>query len=155
MLFDPTPPSRLTNKVFSTEGHPLYLPSRLLKPPAAIRRSLIKGQDLYCPAYSPPTLGGGLVVGIERRRDYEYARRLVFGPGVDGRVEERGQVWWWEGGWCEIPKAPKFVSLSEKRSTLPHILLLLYEPGRRGLNCDYLPFQETSQKHQYYEISEN
>jgi mannosidase alpha-like ER degradation enhancer 1 len=134
MLFDTTPPTRpLTNKVFSTEGHPLHLPYQLLQksssssssssPPSGTPgKAQTKGQDLFCPVYTPPTLGGGLVVGIEQRTDYEYARSLVFGPGVEGRVEERkagviagrggegGGVWWWEGGWCEVPKAPRFVS---------------------------------------------
>jgi mannosidase alpha-like ER degradation enhancer 1 len=69
-----------------------------------------RGEDLFCPAYEPPTLGG-LVVGIERRVDYEYARSLVFGWGVDGRViEDKESVHWWEGGFCSLPSAPTFVS---------------------------------------------
>jgi hypothetical protein len=69
-----------------------------------------RGEDLFCPAYEPPTLGG-LVVGIERRLDYEYARSLVFGWGVDGRViEDKESVQWWEGGFCSLPLAPTFVS---------------------------------------------
>ena len=58
-------------------------------------------------------LGGGLVVGIEQREDYEYARSLVFGPGVDGRAEEDGQVFWSEYGVCRVPIAPRFVSVAK------------------------------------------
>ncbi len=55
-------------------------------------------------------LGGGLVVSIERRADYEYARQLVFGPGVDGRViEDQEKVNWWEGGYCAVPTVPRHV----------------------------------------------
>jgi mannosidase alpha-like ER degradation enhancer 1 len=69
-----------------------------------------RGENLWCPIYEPPTLGG-LVVGIERRADYEYARSLVFGWGVEGRViEDMQRVRWWEGGYCPWPSAPKFVS---------------------------------------------
>lgn len=99
----------MSNRVFTTEGHALSLPANLLRPSSQIRRQMRRGENLFCPAYVPPTLGG-LVVGIERRADYEYARSLVFGPGVEGRVEEdKDRVKWREGGYSLIPEVPKFV----------------------------------------------
>lgn len=63
-----------------------------------------------CPAYRPPTLNG-LVVGIERRADYEHARSLVFGLGTAGTViEDKERVMWWEGGFCEVPRVSRHVS---------------------------------------------
>ena len=50
------------------------------------------------------------MVGIERRSDYEYARQLVFGAGVDGRVaEDQKRVSWWESGFCSVPTVPRHV----------------------------------------------
>lgn len=109
LLFEDTPSTHLSNQVFTTEGHPLSMPVSMQKSPSAARRVLHRGEDLQCPMYRPPTLGG-LVVGIEQRRDYEYARSLVYGPGVDGRVEEHGRVHWSEHGFCEVPSVPRFVS---------------------------------------------
>ncbi|ORY31990.1 glycoside hydrolase [Naematelia encephala] len=109
LLFDDQNSTPLSNRVFSTEGHPLFLPYNLTKPSSAIRRELHRGENLVCPVYEPPVLGGGLVVGIERRPDYEYARHLVFGSGVDGRAaEDQHRTQWWEGGFCPIPSVPKF-----------------------------------------------
>jgi len=109
LLFDDTQLTRLSNQVFTTEGHPLSMPVSMQKPPSSARRILHRGENVQCPVYRPPTLGG-LVVGIEQRRDYEYARSLVYGPGVDGRVEEHGHVHWSEKGFCEVPRVPRFVS---------------------------------------------
>jgi mannosidase alpha-like ER degradation enhancer 1 len=115
LLFD-IAPSILTNQVFTTEGHALSLPHSQLRPPSTVRRQMHKGENQFCPAYKPPTLGG-LVVGIERRRDYEYARALVFGGDTDGlKIEDEARVGWWEGGWCEKPVMPKFVSLTSVQS---------------------------------------
>lgn len=74
-----------------------------------------RGENLQCPAYFPPTLGG-LVVGIERRKDYEYARGLGFGPGEEGvMIEDEERVQWWEGGYCEKPVMPNYVGFSLTR----------------------------------------
>jgi len=86
----------------------------LHKPISKARRVLHRGENVQCPVYKPPTLNG-IVVGIEQRRDYEYARSLVFGPGVEGRAEENGRVHWSESGFCEIPTVPRFVSESSER----------------------------------------
>lgn len=105
LLFDDAP-TPLSNTVFTTEGHPLHLPRDLGRAPTAMRRSLHKREDLYCPAYVPQTLGG-LPVGIEDRDDYEYARTLVYGPGKEGlRVDERRRD---DGsGMCRVPVVPRF-----------------------------------------------
>lgn len=76
---------------------------------------LRRGENVQCPTYRPPTLGG-LVVGIEQRQDYEYARSLVYGPGVDGRAEEQGQVHWSEYGFCAVPSVPRYVCLDPDRT---------------------------------------
>lgn len=111
LLFDGHRPHRHSNQVFTTEGHLLSMPAKHLRPTSAARRAMHRGEILQCPVYKPPTVGGGLVVGIERRQDYEYARSLVFGWGVNGRaIEDQDRVQWWEGGFCSLPTAPKFVS---------------------------------------------
>jgi mannosidase alpha-like ER degradation enhancer 1 len=111
LLFDPTTTPLRSNKVFTTEGHVLSLPHTHLQAPTSTATGTPKRGGYTCPVYTPPTLGG-LVVGIERRADYEYARSLVFGKGVDGRViEDKARVHWYEGGYCEIPVVPRFVGL--------------------------------------------
>jgi hypothetical protein len=108
LLFDPTP-EPLSSKVFTTEGHPLYMPFQLQKQPSKVRRTMHRGEDLKCPAYVPTRLGGwswphrgdndwygGLIVGIESRNDYDYAAHLI---GVQGDGDTP----------CVIPKAPRFV----------------------------------------------
>ncbi|RXK37277.1 hypothetical protein M231_05419 [Tremella mesenterica] len=108
MLFDPTPLPRLTNSVFTTEGHTLSLPHGQLRTPSFVRRAMHRGENQQCPVYRNPELGG-LVVGIERRADYDYARSVVYGPGLEGVwAENESGVKWWEGGFCVIPKAPKW-----------------------------------------------
>lgn len=71
-----------------------------------------KGQNLQCPVYRPPRLPhGGLIVGIEGRAHYEYARQIVWGPtavGVDTEEQKgRGSV---QYGVCAVPVVPKYVS---------------------------------------------
>ena len=118
LLFDPTPSRPSSNLVYNTEGHPLSLPYSLLRPPPPPRRALHRGENAFCPIYEPEKLGGGLIVGIERRADYEYARQLVFGPGVDGRaVESQKPVCWWEGGFCAVPVVPRHVGIG----TIPEL----------------------------------
>ena len=112
LLFDPTSSRPLSNLVYNTEGHPLSLPFTLLQPPPYPRRALHRGENAFCPIYEPEKLGGGLTVGIERRSDYEYARQLVFGPGVDGRAAETQEsIGWWEGGFCAMPVVPRHVGV--------------------------------------------
>lgn len=100
---DSESPTPLTNQVFTTEGHALTLPTHLLIPPSSVRLEMHRGENLFCPIYTPPTLNG-MVVGIERMSDYEYARSLVFGLGDEGvDVEDEDRVGWLEDGYCEIP----------------------------------------------------
>ena len=103
--------------MFNTEGHPLSLPHALVDKPSPQRRAMHRGEDLFCPAYEPTRVGGGksygpgwemydgIVVGIEGRGDYDYARSLVFGPDA---VPSDPVVW--DGGVCKIGKVPQFVS---------------------------------------------
>lgn len=109
LLFDDTPPSSLSNAVFTTEGHSLSLPHSLLAQPSPIRRELHRGEQQFCPVYRHPTLNG-LRVGIEQRDDWEYGRALIFGEDLydDVAVEERN--YWSPDGYCAIPNVPKFVS---------------------------------------------
>ena len=109
LLFDPTLSAGTSNQVFSTEGQSLSLPPALVRKTASTASASPKGWDRKCPAYAPPTLGG-LRVGIEQRLDYEYARAIVYGPGVNGRAEETGQVHWSPNGFCKVPNAPRYVS---------------------------------------------
>lgn len=116
LLFDDRDTSRLTNRVFTTEGHLLSLPFDKLRPPSKIRKAMHRGENLYCPKYEPPTLNG-LTVGIEQRTDYEYARSLVFGWGVEGRAgEDKSRVHWSESGFCAVPQVPQHVSAIFPRS---------------------------------------
>lgn len=110
-MFDESDQARLDNRVFSTEGHPLSLPVSLQHAPPKARRALHRGEDLQCPAYRPPHLNG-LVVGIEQRRDYEYARSLVYGSGEVGAEADIESRTWSESGYCEVPSTPKFVSIN-------------------------------------------
>lgn len=133
LLFDHNTSSRSTpspnsNKVFTTEGHLLSLSHNLQKKPSTMRRQAHKGENLQCPVYQSPTLGGpsgkGIVVGIERTSEYEYARMLVFGQGIEGRVfENKERVGWSEGGFCKLQDVPKFVSSS---TSLPHRSYFLF-----------------------------
>ncbi|KAK4689097.1 hypothetical protein P7C73_g1006, partial [Tremellales sp. Uapishka_1] len=107
LLFDTSPLSH-SNSVFTTEGHPLSLPVSLLRQPSEARRQSHRGESLTCPPYKSPTLGG-LVVGIEQRADYEYARTLVFGPSDIGvSIEDEARVHWSESGFCAVPVVPRF-----------------------------------------------
>ena len=104
LLFDTASPSPISNKVFTTEGHLLSLPHRLLKPPPAVRRALHRGENQQCPAYLPPTLNG-IVAGIEQRADYDYARSLVFGPsGANLSVDPNAPL----AGMCVAPSPPRW-----------------------------------------------
>lgn len=99
---------KLSNTIFTTEGHLLSLPIDKLEPMSPTRRKLHKGENQYCPVYTPPTVGGppgrGLVVGIERRADYDYARMLVRGEDVEPSLS------WDDNGVCTTPSVPRFVS---------------------------------------------
>ncbi|ORX34541.1 glycoside hydrolase [Kockovaella imperatae] len=106
LLFDPSEAESPTNRVFSTEGQTLSLPPSLCRPTRHGSPS-VKTPGRTCPAYVPPTLNG-LTVGIEQRLDYEYARTIVYGPGVNGRAEETGNVHWSESGFCVVPSAPRY-----------------------------------------------
>ena len=110
LLFDDSSPSKLSNKVFTTEGHPLSLAHKFQRRPPSTRKTLHRGENLQCPVYKPPNLNG-LIVGIEQRRDYEYARSLVFGFKGHGVLAERGNVHWRSYGYCEVPNVPRHVSL--------------------------------------------
>ena len=89
----------------------MSLPLSLQRRPPSTRKVLHRGENLQCQKYQPPRVGG-LVVGIEQRHDYEYARSLVYGPGYEGVEAERGDVFWSESGFCEAPNVPRFVSLA-------------------------------------------
>nr|XP_018266555.1 uncharacterized protein I303_00530 [Kwoniella dejecticola CBS 10117]OBR88713.1 hypothetical protein I303_00530 [Kwoniella dejecticola CBS 10117] len=112
LLFANTPFPN-SNTVFTTEGHPLRMPPSLLKQPSSTRRALRKGENPTCPLYRPNTVGGssgspGIIVGIEGRGDYDYARSLVYGLDDSGaQVEDRRRIWY-DGGVCKIPIEPKF-----------------------------------------------
>ncbi|WVQ80984.1 hypothetical protein IAT38_003091 [Cryptococcus sp. DSM 104549] len=125
LLFSHTPFPN-SNKVYTTEGHPLYLPTSLLNRPSTTRRALHKGEHLTCPVYKPRRVGGrprsshagtaadweaeeeGIVVGVEGRDEYEYARGLVYGWTALGLKAEDPKRMWWDGGVCSLPVAPKF-----------------------------------------------
>ncbi|WVQ93882.1 hypothetical protein IAU59_000960 [Kwoniella sp. CBS 9459] len=112
LLFADTPFPN-ANKVFTTEGHPLRIPPRLLRAPSPTRRILRNGENPTCPVYIPFMAGGlredeGIVVGIEGRAEYEYARGLIYGWGSEGLEVEDPRRMWWDGGVCYIPSAPKF-----------------------------------------------
>jgi len=111
LLFDDTPASSLSNSVFTTEGHSLSLPYRLLAEPSPIRRELHRGEQQFCPAYLPPTLNG-LRVGIEQRDDWEYGRTLIYGDDLNNDVAKEERKYWSADGYCAVPSAPKFVSQS-------------------------------------------
>ncbi|WRT63472.1 uncharacterized protein IL334_000377 [Kwoniella shivajii] len=101
------------NKVFTTEGHSLKMPTSLLRPPSIPRRSMRKGENPTCPAYRPPIYGGtgpgeGIVMGIEGRADYDYARGLIYGWNNTGVDIEDGKKLWFDGGICKTPNVPKF-----------------------------------------------
>ncbi|WVQ76473.1 hypothetical protein IAR50_006141 [Cryptococcus sp. DSM 104548] len=112
LLFSDTPFEN-KNRVYTTEGHPLYMPPDLLQPRSQSRKASHRGEQLFCPVYHPPIAftshhfpsspaygaGGedrptppvgtdpkqfGLRVGIEDSSEYEYARGLVFGWGDEG-----------------------------------------------------------------------
>ncbi|OCF41757.1 hypothetical protein I317_04461 [Kwoniella heveanensis CBS 569] len=101
------------NKVFTTEGHSLRVPPKHLRTPSLTRRTLRRGEHPTCPVYKPVMVGGltedeGIVVGIEGRAEYEYARSLIYGWGSEGLEAEDPSKMWWNGGVCHIPSAPKF-----------------------------------------------
>lgn len=52
---------------------------------------------------------GGLIVGIEGRADYEYARELVGLDVSETQVMEREGRFWGEGGYCVVPNPQKHV----------------------------------------------
>jgi mannosidase alpha-like ER degradation enhancer 1 len=111
LLFDDTPPSSLSNSVFTTEGHSLSLPHGLLAQPSPIRRELHRGEQQFCPIYRPPHLNG-LRVGIEQRDDWEYGRTLIYGDDLNDDVAKEEREFWSPDGYCAIPNVPKFVSAS-------------------------------------------
>ncbi|WVR03311.1 hypothetical protein IAU60_000302 [Kwoniella sp. DSM 27419] len=112
LLFSDTPFPN-ANKVFTTEGHPLRMPSRLLRAPSAVRKARRLGENHHCPRYQPATAGGrvtgqGIVIGIEGRNEYEYARALVYGWDKEGLEVEDWNRMWWPGGTCRVPTVAKF-----------------------------------------------
>lgn len=103
LLFDEAADEqKVSNTVFTTEGHPLTLPLALQTAPSLVRKALHAGEVLQCPAYSAPTLGG-LTVGIEGRGDYEYARQLVDLSVDEGQVADAEGRFWGSGGSCVAP----------------------------------------------------
>ena len=105
LLFDPSPEPPVSNTVFTTEGHPLSLPANTA-PQSASWRASHNREDLYCPVYVPPTIGG-IPVGIEGRADYDYARALVFGPSAAGLAAERDLHAWGDGTCDARPAVPR------------------------------------------------
>nr|XP_019014344.1 uncharacterized protein I206_00426 [Kwoniella pini CBS 10737]OCF53125.1 hypothetical protein I206_00426 [Kwoniella pini CBS 10737] len=102
-----------SNTVFTTEGHPLKMPASLLKAPSSTRRAIRKGESSTCPLYRPFAAGGistrtGIIVGIEGREDYDYARSLVYGLDSSGVEVEDGSRIWYDGGICRTSSEPKF-----------------------------------------------
>jgi mannosidase alpha-like ER degradation enhancer 1 len=87
----------------------MYMPYNLTTPPTAAWRANHRGEDLFCPVYTPQTMGG-LPVGIEGRDDYDYARALVFGSGEEGvAIEEpSARALWSEEGTCALPHVPNY-----------------------------------------------
>ena len=85
-------------------------------PPSLVRKALHAGEVLRCPAYKPATLGG-LVVGIEGREDYEYARQLVDLSVDEGQVADGEGRFWGSGGRCAAPTAQSHVSCLTARSS--------------------------------------
>ncbi|WVW81609.1 hypothetical protein I302_103604 [Kwoniella bestiolae CBS 10118] len=112
LLFADTPFPN-SNTVFTTEGHPLRMPKDLLKAPSTPRRAMRKGENPTCPVYRFVTVGStipsqGIIVGIEGREDYDYARSLIYGWDATGVDIEDGRRIWYDGGICKVPSEPKF-----------------------------------------------
>lgn len=122
LLFDDSPAPRLSNDVFSTEGQKLSLPSDLQVPASPVHRALRQGENQLCPAYDPPTVGGGLVVGIEGRSDYDYAASLVFGPGGQGIGQETAGSTEFLG-MCVVPQVPRYVGQQHISNVLRSYLI--------------------------------
>lgn len=100
----------MSNAVFTTEGHPLSLPLGLQVEAPAIRRALRRGEDQRCPAYAPANLNG-LLVGIEQRTDWEYARGLIYGSTLEKGVAEEERRYWAHYGTCRAPQVPQHVGI--------------------------------------------
>lgn len=105
LLFDPSPEPPISNTVFTTEGHPLWLrPTGT--PQSASWHASHRREDLYCPVYEPQKLGG-IPVGIEQRSDYDYARAVVFGPGPEGLRAEPSLHAWGDGTCLASPEVAR------------------------------------------------
>lgn len=76
-------------------------------PPTAAWHASHRREDLYCPVYEPPIIGG-IPVGIEGRDDYDYIRTMVFGPAVDSFSAEVLPQLWGDGMCAKQPHVPKF-----------------------------------------------
>ncbi|QRW05174.1 glycoside hydrolase family 47 protein [Ceratobasidium sp. AG-Ba] len=103
-----------SNLVFTTEGHPISLPKRHLKPVSATSRYFRQKEQNFCPAYqptrNPPSLllgeSLGLVQSIRSRPDSEYGRFIT---GLDASVVAPSDERWWDiYGRCEVPQAEEY-----------------------------------------------
>lgn len=119
-----------SNYVFTTEGHILTLDPKYTKPMSVVRRKLRGAENHRCPAYTPgpafqkqSNLGGGIVGGIQSRRDVEYARFLT-----DGIASELERAAWSPYGFCDIPKVEVFVRLCHGFSLLAAIEAFNFSP---------------------------
>jgi mannosidase alpha-like ER degradation enhancer 1 len=128
-LFDEENPihSDDSNYVFTTEGHILTLEPKYTKPMSAVRRKLRGAENHQCPAYTPglafqkhSNLEGGIVGGIQSRRDVEYARFLT-----DGTATELEQAAWSPYGYCDIPNVEIFVRLCHDPLLIPRLKRLI------------------------------
>lgn len=107
LLFDPSPSRQLSNTVFTTEAHPLSLPRNPARiPPSAAWRASHRREDLYCPVYVPPSING-IIVGIEGREDYDYARSLVLGATAAALAAETDLDAWGYGICARKPTTPR------------------------------------------------
>jgi mannosidase alpha-like ER degradation enhancer 1 len=107
LLFDAAGEPAVANRIFTTEGH-------LLQPPPArtltrghrlVRTKEYAGSSAQCPVYRPANMGG-LRVGIKGRKDYDYSATVVGMPLLDDRTYRDA------AGWCEVPIADPYVSMS-------------------------------------------
>jgi mannosidase alpha-like ER degradation enhancer 1 len=116
-----------SNYVFTTEGHILTLEPKYTKPMSAVRRKLRGAENHRCPAYTPglafqkhSNVSGGIMGGIQFRRDVEYARYLT-----DGIPSELERAAWSPYGFCDIPRVEIFVRLCHIPPFVPRLKRLI------------------------------